>query len=186
MAIASLVLGILTLPTCGLGGIVGLILGIVSVVKISNSQGRLGGKGMAIAGICLSGFFLFIAPGMFLPALSKAKAKAQRIQCANNMKQVGLAARMWANDHAERFPPDYLAMSNELVSPKILVCPSDVRRQRSADWSDFTKNGSSYVYLGGGADATRPQNVLLRCPIHNNVGLADGSVQQQGPPPRKR
>src|SRR3989442_6088652 len=50
MAIASLVLAILTLPTCGIGGIVGLILGIVSLVKISNSQGRLSGKGLAIAG----------------------------------------------------------------------------------------------------------------------------------------
>src|SRR5437899_7521148 len=41
MAIASLILAILTLPTCGIGGIIGLILGIVSLVKISNSQGRL-------------------------------------------------------------------------------------------------------------------------------------------------
>src|SRR2546423_7623620 len=68
MAIASLVLAILTLPTCGIGGIVGLILGIVSLVKISNSQGQLRGKGLAISGICIAGFFLLIAPGMMLPA----------------------------------------------------------------------------------------------------------------------
>src|SRR5436305_9833654 len=72
MAIASLVLAILTLPTCGIGGIASLILGIVALVKISHSQDRLKGQGLAIAGICVSCFFLFLMPGIFLPALAKS------------------------------------------------------------------------------------------------------------------
>src|SRR5438874_109896 len=91
MAIASLVLAILTLPTCGIGGVVGIILGIVSLVKISNSQGQLRGKGLAISGICVAGFFLLMSPGMMLPALAKAKARAERIKCVNQMKQIALA-----------------------------------------------------------------------------------------------
>ena len=187
MAIASLVLAILTLPTCGIGGVVGIILGIVSLVKISNSQGQLRGKGLAISGICVAGFFLLIAPGMLLPSLAKAKGKAQRIQCVNQMKQIALANRMWANDHGGKFPPDLGAISNELSQASLLVCPGDTKRNRNQynDWSAVTRYGSSYFFSGATADERRPNDVLLRCPIHNNVALADGSVQQQGPLPRR-
>ena len=50
--------------------------------------------GLAIAGAVLSGVFLLMIPmlaAMLLPALAKAKGKAQSINCMNNMKQLGLA-----------------------------------------------------------------------------------------------
>lgn len=45
-----------------------------------------------------------ILAAMLLPALAKAKAKAQRIACTNNLKQVGLAFRIWATDNGDRNP----------------------------------------------------------------------------------
>jgi prepilin-type N-terminal cleavage/methylation domain-containing protein len=45
-----------------------------------------------------------ILAAMLLPALAKAKAKAQRISCVNNLKQIGLATRQWAMDHGDRYP----------------------------------------------------------------------------------
>src|SRR2546426_9445632 len=45
-----------------------------------------------------------ILAGLLLPALAKAKAKAARITCVNNLKQIGLAFRMFSNDHTEQFP----------------------------------------------------------------------------------
>ena len=45
-----------------------------------------------------------ILAGMLLPALAKAKAKAQRIKCVNNLKNVGLAFRIFATDNSDRFP----------------------------------------------------------------------------------
>jgi prepilin-type processing-associated H-X9-DG protein len=108
LAIASLVLGILGLVTFGLTGIVGIVLGIIALVKVGHSQGRLKGSGLAIAGICVSGFMLLILPvmaAMLLPALAKAKQRAQAINCMNNVKQLNLALIMYASDHGDRLPP---------------------------------------------------------------------------------
>ena len=51
LAIAALVCGIAGLCTAGLGGIAGIILGIVAMVKVKRSAGQLKGKGLAIVGI---------------------------------------------------------------------------------------------------------------------------------------
>ena len=45
-----------------------------------------------------------ILAAMLLPALARAKARAQRINCVNNLKQVGLSFRTWALDNQDRFP----------------------------------------------------------------------------------
>src|SRR3954449_7334632 len=47
-----------------------------------------------------------ILAGMLLPALAKAKAKAQRIKCVNNLKNVGLAFRIFSTDNGDRFPTE--------------------------------------------------------------------------------
>lgn len=45
-----------------------------------------------------------ILAGMLLPALSKAKAKAKRISCYNNLKQMGLAMLLYADEYNGRIP----------------------------------------------------------------------------------
>ena len=45
-----------------------------------------------------------ILAALLLPALAKAKAKAQRTACLNDQKQIGLSFTMWANDHEEKYP----------------------------------------------------------------------------------
>src|SRR5215472_6401749 len=44
-----------------------------------------------------------ILAAMLLPALAKAKAKAQAARCVNNLKQLGLANRMYADDNSDHF-----------------------------------------------------------------------------------
>jgi len=107
-----------------------------------------------------------ILAAMLLPALARAKARAQRINCANNLKQIGLAFKTWALDNGDRYPmqvastdggpahqslfgtaansygagymfENFMVMSNELSTPKILVCPSD---DRTAFTNFFTAN----------------------------------------------
>ncbi len=108
MAVTSLVLGILGIFTCGITALAGLILGIVAMVRVKNSGGRLGGGGLALAGTIVSGIFLVMLPilaAMLLPALASAKSKAQEINCMNNEKQLALAVLIYSNDNTNRMPP---------------------------------------------------------------------------------
>ena len=120
-------------------------------------------------------------PGMFTPeeqqALAQAREKAQSIQCVNNLKQIGLAARIWALDNRDVYPSDFLSMSNELTTPKILVCPADTNRPAATDWASCSSASYSYEYLAPNGSSDDPLRVLTRCPIHGNIGLCDGSVQ---------
>jgi competence protein ComGC len=92
---------------------------------------------------------------MVLPAFARTKASVQRIDCTDNLKQIGLAFQTWAGNHSDMFPMhvspasggygDYvgirvlssvqsvsrgafgffMVMSNELGNPKLLICPSE-------------------------------------------------------------
>jgi type II secretory pathway pseudopilin PulG len=85
-AIASLVLGILSVPTVGLllvGAMLSVILGVVALVKASRAPEEYGGKGMAIAGIVLAGvsvvimpFVLGVGAAIVIPSLLRARVSA--------------------------------------------------------------------------------------------------------------
>ncbi len=45
-----------------------------------------------------------ILAGMLLPALAKAKEKSRRVKCVSNLRQVGLALRMYGDDNNDRLP----------------------------------------------------------------------------------
>ena len=107
----------------------------------------------------------------------QARQRAQSIMCVNNMKQIGLAARIWANDHKDTFPPDLATMKNELVTPKILFCPSAPGGVQATDWAQLNPSTISYQFLNPNGNEADPQKPLTSCPIHGHMGMSDGSVQ---------
>ena len=103
LAIASFVLGILFfVPPAP---IVGLVLGIIALVKIDSSRGALTGKGLAIVGIVFGAVFTLLmcllAPvaAMLLPGLTRARNHALAAASRNNLKQIGLAVLMYEADY---------------------------------------------------------------------------------------
>jgi len=115
-----------------------------------------------------------ILAAMLLPALAAAKKKAQKIQCVNNLKQVGLAFRVWEGDNNDKYPQQvtwtsggaleyywhngvapanfkcnagmaFMCMSNELSTPKIIGCPSD---SLPAPHGTYATNFSFYDVVG--------------------------------------
>jgi hypothetical protein len=114
---------------------------------------------------------------------AEAQARAERIQCCNNMKQIGLAARIWAGDNENTYPTDFISMTNELNNWRILQCPSD-KSHSVTGWPDVAAGNVSYQMLAPGVTGKTleesPNMVFDICPIHGTIGLVDGSVQMVG------
>jgi hypothetical protein len=117
--------------------------------------------------------------------MQAAMERAKKIACVNNLKQLGLAVRVWAGDNDDWSPPNILDMTNEMSTPKILFCPADTAHEvAESGFSSYNPaRNLSYEYMAAGVKIadTNMNRVLFLCPIHNNVGLLDGSVQSLSP-----
>lgn len=175
---------------------------------------------------------LAVLAGLLLPALTRPRVNSSRVSCVSNLKQMALGFRLWSNDNGDVFPfktpaavedqktggtsdligngqvwRHFAALSNEIHTPRMLVCPSDKARVRVTDWASFVSNSQISYFLGLDADEAKPQTILigdrnvqttiepvtrmarLRVelpvewtreihPLQGNIGLGDGSAQQ--------
>ncbi|HEY4415543.1 MAG TPA: type II secretion system protein [Verrucomicrobiae bacterium] len=171
---------------------------------------------------------VMILAAVFLPGISSPHHHVSRLSCVNNLKQVGLAFRLWEGDNGDKYPMAisvtnggamelaaagnaaavFQVMSNELGTPKILLCPDDASGVMATNFTiGFTGQNSSYF---AGVDATETNVQMLlsgddnleinglpvkfglvefstNAPINwsatrhkfaGNIAFADGSVQQ--------
>jgi hypothetical protein len=185
LAITSLVLGIVSILWLGiLAGIPAIITRHIARGRARKSPGLYGNAGFGLAGIIL-GYVsavetIVVRLAMLLPmmgAMGAARPKAQEIACANNLKQISLAAQMYVMDNKDQFPKAVEPLAKYLMRSAVLVCPSDpALKAESVDPKDFSK--TSFVVTLEGASATNRTMVIIRCPRHTSMVTADGAVHQ--------
>jgi hypothetical protein len=123
---------------------------------------------------------VFLCVFMDFGVPTSAKHKAQQISCLNNLKQIGLAYRTWASDHQDKYPMEisitnggtkelvnssdawktFLVMSNELSSPRVLFCPSDLQRTYIHDFGPGFSAQNICYFIGADVTVTNG-NALL-------------------------
>jgi prepilin-type N-terminal cleavage/methylation domain-containing protein/prepilin-type processing-associated H-X9-DG protein len=127
-----------------------------------------------------------ILAALLLPALSQGGARARRVACVNNLREAGIAFHGFAHDHGGKFPMavpasaggslefiqnayliggefyfayrHFQALSNELVAPRLVVCPADTRSP-AANFARLQNENLSY-FVGANADFSRPNSIL--------------------------
>ncbi len=108
-----------------------------------------------------------ILASLLLPALNKAKQAANRTACLGNNKQIGLALRMYGEDHGDTFPTidaDPANSQNQLFyllefylnlkegsTAKVAVCPALLAKEKFTRRPDFYSRKGDYRYSGAGA-----------------------------------
>jgi prepilin-type processing-associated H-X9-DG protein len=102
------------------------------------------------------------------------------MNCASCLKQIGIAYRLWEGDNNGKYPMAvsvtnggameliatgnvaacFQVMSNEVNTPKILLCPEDTRRVLATNWSTLNNSNISYFVDFDVTNETNPQMIL--------------------------
>jgi len=100
-----------------------------------------------------------ILAGLLLPVLSRAKLKAKQINCASNLKQIGLSSFMYVNDHGKTLPYSDLLQPNTLWMGVLIkyhahvnqvrVCPSAPERPPLKNVTTWGAANIAWVWAAG-------------------------------------
>jgi hypothetical protein len=160
LAIAAFVLGLLGLFTCGLTLIPAVVLGIIALVAISRSGGRLTGRAFAIIGMVVPLPPLILA-GLLMPALQQAKTQAREMVCRANLRQYGIAAAIYLDENDDKYPDPWTS----LVKTEQPV----MGYQRYCRWHDprYPADGPLWTYV--------PDAKVSLCPTFGTLAESCGA-----------
>jgi len=130
-----------------------------------------------------------ILAGLLLPTLSQAKQSAKRIQCASDIRQIGLGLRMYVDDNEGRMPPRDLKLRWPerlrvyFVNTNLLRCPNDTFLAATATNSPYSGDAAARSYIINGwndyfqeqGDATVWANYKSGDP---SMSLKEGSIPE--------
>ena len=162
-------------------------------------------RGVAAAAIVLGCAELaLLGTGWLTPPLSRGRESANRVKCASNLREIGQAILMYAQDHGGRFPAGFEHLiTEEDLSSNVFLCPSGIsERAAGATTQEVVQSfladpiHCSYVYAGANLTraTTTPAHVLAYEPLGNHVGNpqgihvlhGDGTVRWYAAPQAKR
>lgn len=130
---------------------------------------------------------------ILLPSLNRARETANRVKCASNMRQIGMAMFLYATDNQGRFPDDLgqVVLTQDIVLD-VFICPSgdsslphDLDTMTPEQMAEWVNEFSPYVYVGAGMDmrdADAERIVLYEIPTEHgfdgiNALFGDGHVE---------
>jgi prepilin-type processing-associated H-X9-DG protein/prepilin-type N-terminal cleavage/methylation domain-containing protein len=151
----------------------------------SNQSSRRAGAFSLIELLCVIAI-IGILIALMLPALNNAQGRAKRIECENNLRQMGLAFLSFNHEHNDQFPMavsadlggsrefvqngyavggefyfsyrHFQVLSNELILPAILICPADTRLA-ARNFAALQNSNVSY-FVGVKADFSKSDSIL--------------------------
>ncbi len=122
-----------------------------------------------------------LSTSILLPSLNRAREAANRIKSSSNMRMIGLACMMYANEHGDKYPDDFEdILRTQDITIDIFVSPRTATSlpavppgaDRATIQGDWVNEHSDYIYLGRGLKSTSPANKIIA--YENPVQLADG------------
>jgi prepilin-type N-terminal cleavage/methylation domain-containing protein len=138
------------------------------------------GRGFTLTELLVVICVIAVVAVVLLPALSVPDGGMHKTNCANNLKQIGLAFRIWEGDNGGKYPMQvsvtfggamelavtgnvagiFRTMSNELSTPKVLVCPQDTKRTAATDFPGGFSDANISYFVGLDAEDIFQQRVL--------------------------
>ena len=213
LAVLSFVLGICSFALClsALTGVPAILFGHLARRRARRNPERFGGASFAMAGIVLgyvSIVFSVVIAILLGHSLPRVKRPPPLNDCQNNLRQIGLAFKVWALEHNDQYPfnvssnaggtlelcnvgPDgfdrnaashFLLIANELSTPGFLICPNDHDKHVAASFEGLGPQNISYrLRTGTNINSENPQEILAVCPVHGNRLFCDGNVRPAPP-----
>jgi prepilin-type N-terminal cleavage/methylation domain-containing protein len=147
---------------------------------MKTQQTKSRGRGFTLTELLVVICVVAMVAVLLLPGLAASKRKNEKINCVNNLKQIGLASRVWEGDNGDKYPMQlavtndtmielisdgnafvlWQTMSNVLGTPKNLVCPADKQRTAAVSFTqNFSDANISYFLNLDAADAY-PQMII--------------------------
>ncbi len=147
------------------------------IMRFGNIQRCKSFRGFTLIELLVVIAIIAILAAMLLPALAKAKQKAQGVQCQNNMRQLGLGWIMYCNDAQGLLPfndntGDEPASPNPSVDPQWCPGRMDASNGTQPTNSLWIESGQIYPYI--------KQTSVYHCPADASTALGNGNVYPKG------
>ena len=131
---------------------------------------------------------------VILPWLARPKIISNKLNCTNNLKEIWISFKVWEGDNGDKFPTHvpveqggamefaatgnvvsvFQVMSNELSTPRVLICPEDTSRHFATDFTSGFGNTNISYFVGLDATEDNTNSILsrvLKKPCFNKLTL---------------